>query len=157
MAFSLAHVLYVEDQPAVSSVVLLELEQANIRVTTVPNGERCLALAHERKFDLILLDQLLPKMDGIEICRHLKNDPALKDIPVIFFTAFPSRYHEEEARRLGAVDYLVKGFPEPRLAARILSEVEVAKGRTAPAPPPAAPEPQKAQATSWLKGLIKRF
>ncbi len=156
MASSLAKVLYVEDQPALAAVVLLELEQAKINVTTVPNGERCLALAHEDKFDLILLDQLLPKMDGIEICRRLKSDPVLKMIPVIFFTAFPSRYHEDEARRLGAADYLLKGFPEPRLAARILSEVELAKSCSTPAPKPAAPATQAKRPTSWLQGLFNR-
>lgn len=157
MTNALAQVLYVEDQPAVSAVVLLELEQANISVTTVPDGERCLALAREKPFDLILLDQLLPKMDGIEICRRLKADPVLRETPVIFFTAFPSRYHEGEARRLGAVDYLVKGFPEPRLAARIIAEVEVAKARYAPAHKKAAPDPGPGKPTSWLKGLLDRF
>lgn len=155
VAHPLAQVLYVEDQPALAAVVLLELEQAHISVTTVPSGEQCLALARERKFDLILLDQLLPKMDGIEICRRLKGEPGLREIPVIFFTAFPSRYHEDEARRLGAADYLLKGFPEPRLAARILSEVELAKARNAPAK--LEPKPEGSGPTSWLKGLLKRI
>ncbi len=127
VAHSLAQVLYVEDQPQVAAVIQLELEQAHIGATTVPNGEECLALAREKKFDLILLDQWLPGMDGIEICRRLKNDANLQGIPVIFFTAFPSRYHEHEARRVGAADYLEKGMLGTRLAARILAEVEVAR------------------------------
>lgn len=130
MALSLAQVLFVEDQKMVAGLIQLELEQANIHVTSVPTGEQCLTLARERKFDLILLDQMLPEMDGLEVCRHLKRDPALQEIPVIFFTAYPSRSYEDEARRLGAVDYLIKGFPEPRLAARILAEVELARDRT---------------------------
>lgn len=130
MSLSLAQVLFVEDQPAVAAVVALELQQANIQVTAVPTGEQGLTLARETKFDLILLDQMLPGMDGLEVCRQLKIDAALQEIPVIFFTAFPSRYHEREARQLGAADYLQKGMLAPRLAARILSEVELARDRT---------------------------
>lgn len=130
MSLSLAQVLYVEDQKTVAAVIALELEQSNIRVTTTPNGEEGLALAHDKKFDLILLDQWLPGMDGLEICRRLKSDDALQEIPVLFFTAFPSRYHEAEARQLGAADYLEKGIHSARLAARIISEVELARDRT---------------------------
>lgn len=140
MSLSLAQVLYVEDQATVAALVALELEQANIRVTTAPDGEQALALARKQRFDLILLDQWLPGMDGLEICRRLKRDPALQDIPVILFTAFPSRYHEAEARQLGAADYLEKAIQSPRLAARILSEVELARDRTKHPRKKSAPE-----------------
>ncbi len=127
MPRSLAKVLYVEDQPAVAAIILLELVRARIDVTTVPSGEQCLALVREQQFDLILLDHTLSGMDGIEVCRRLKRDPALKKIPVIFFTAFPSEAHEREARRLGAVDYLQKCFHTSQLTVRILAEVEMAR------------------------------
>lgn len=146
MAHSLAQVLFVEDQASVAAVIMLELGLAHIGVTIAPNGEQGLALAREHKFDLILLDQWLPGMDGLEICRHLKRDAALQGIPVIFFTAFPSRHHEHAARRLGAADYLQKGIIGSRLAARILAEVEVARPaagtgpeKPSPAPPGDAP------------------
>ena len=138
MVKPLAHVLYVEDQSTVAAIVSLEMEQSHIRVTTVPNGEACLALVRELQFDLILLDQWLPGMDGLAICRHLKADPALQGIPIIFFTAFPSRYHGDEARRLGAADYLEKAMLGPRLTARILAEVELARDRTKHPPRKAA-------------------
>jgi|GEM_PF-1019271 len=128
---SLARILYVEDQPAVAALVQLELEQAQISVATAPTGEQGLALAHEQKFDLVLLDQWLPGINGTEVCRRLKSDPALQDVPVMFFTAYPSLTHEHEASRLGAADYLQKGVLGPRLAARILAEVELARDRTA--------------------------
>lgn len=131
MAKPLAQVLYVEDQSTVAAVVALELEAAHIRVTTVPNGEEALALVRELQFDLILLDQWLPGMDGLETCRRLKAEPLSQGVPVIFFTAFPSRYHGDEARQIGAADYLEKGMLGPRLAARILAEVELARDRTA--------------------------
>ncbi len=136
----LAQVLYVEDQPATAASIQLELEHARIGVTTAPSGEQGLALAREKKFDLILLDQRLPGMDGLEVCRQLKRDPAVRDVPVIFFTAFPSSVHEAEARQSGAVDYLQKGVLGPRLAARILSEVELARDRTSRAAKKSAPD-----------------
>ncbi len=126
----LARILYVEDLPAVAGLVQLELEQARLSVTTAASGERALALAHEHKFDLILLDLWLPGMNGLEVCRRLKSDPGLAEIPVIFFTAYPSLAQQHEASRLGAVDYLQKGVLAPRLAARILAEVELARDRT---------------------------
>lgn len=152
----LAKVLYVEDQPAVASVVQLELAEAGIAVTSVTNGEQCLALARENQFDVILLDQLLPKMDGIEICRRLKSDAALKGIPVIFFTAYPNRFHEREARKMGAADYLHKGGSEAHLAKRILTQVGQAQGRPAPPPAKPTPTPQPPAAPSWLKSVLKR-
>jgi len=127
---ALARILYVEDQPAVAALVQLELEQARLSVTTVPSGEHGLSLAHAQKFDLILLDHLLPGISGLEVCRRLKDDASLHDVPVIFLTAHPSPADEHEAVRLGAVDYLRKGVQGPRLAARILAEVELAHDRT---------------------------
>lgn len=155
MPSSLATVLYVEDQPAVAATMLLELEQAGIAITAVPNGEQCLALARQKKFDVILLDQLLPKLDGIEICRRLKSDTALKEIPVIFLTAYPNRYHECEARKIGAADYVQKGATELRLAERILAQVRH-KVSTGPPSEMAVPPSQPAAASSWLKSLLKR-
>lgn len=143
MPRSLARILYVEDQPAVAALVQLELEQAQISVATAPTGEQGLALAHEQKFDLVLLDQWLPGINGTEVCRRLKSDPALQDVPVMFFTAYPSLAQEHEASRLGAADYLQKGVLGPRLAARILAEVELARNRTAhPLRKPPAPTNQ---------------
>ncbi len=130
VSISLAQILYVEDEPATAAVIKLELGQASVAVTTVSNGEQCLALARKQRFDLILLDQQLPGMDGLEICRRLKSDDDLRDLPVIFFTAFPNQAQEREAQRLGAADYLLKGIQSPRLVARILAEVELARDRT---------------------------
>ncbi len=150
MSFEHAQVLYVEDQKAVAGLIQLELQQSNIRVTTVPNGEQCLALAREQRFDLFLLDAMLPDMDGFEVCSLLKSDPALHEVPVMFFSAYPSPAFEREASRIGATDFLHKGIHSSRLAARILAEVELARDRaTHPSPrqPPnqdgGAPPPRK--------------
>ncbi len=118
-----------EDHPAVACVMTLLLEQERISVTTVRTGAECLARVREQPFDLILLDHTLPDMNGTEVCRHLKGDAALQHIPVMFFAAILSGRHESEARQLGAVDYLLKGFDSPRLAARILAEVDAARNR----------------------------
>jgi two-component system cell cycle response regulator len=142
---ALARILYVEDQPAVAALVQLELEQARLSVTTAPSGEQGLALAHAQKFDLILLDHMLPGISGLEVCRRVKADPTLHDVPVIFLTAHPSPDDEHEAGRLGAADYLRKGVQAPRLAARILAEVELARDRTSRRSKMAPPTPREAR------------
>lgn len=156
MPLAPVQVLFVEDQPAVAAVVQLELEQAGLAITSVRNGKECLALARGKKFDLILLDQLLPEMDGIETCRQLKKDPALQAIPVIFLTAYPNRHHEAEARKIGAADYVRKGCTEPALAERILAQVGRAKAPAAPPSEKAVPEKPQRLMPSWLKSLIER-
>lgn len=127
MARPFAQVLYVEDQPAVGAVILLELQRARVEVTTAHTIERGLELARQKKFDLILLDVMLKGATGFEACHRLKKDENLKDVPVIFFTGVPNPEDQKEAFRLGAVAYLKKGSEMPQLADRILAEVELAR------------------------------
>lgn len=127
MTNPLVKVLYVEDQPAVGAVILLELQRARVEVTTAHNAERGLELARKTRFDLILLDVMLREASGFEVCRLLKSDDRLKDVPVIFFTGVPTPKDRMEALRLGAVAYLNKGSEMSQLAERILSEVELAR------------------------------
>lgn len=124
-----AQVLHVEDQPAVAALVQLELERAGIDVLSVPTAEECLVVTREVKFDLILLDESLPGMDGLELCRRLKADLALCHIPVIFFSGNSDPDYMAEARLRGAADYLLKGDARLRLAERILAEVRQARER----------------------------
>ncbi len=128
----LAKILYVEDQPAVAAIILLELVRARLDVTVVRTGEQCLAVAREQPFDLILLDHMLPGLDGLEVCRRLKRDNVLKRIPVVFFTAAPNIALAREARRLGAEDYLEKSFHSSELTARILAAITLAQATTPP-------------------------
>jgi len=102
-------VLIVDDSP--ENIVLLEaVLRADCDSYSAEDGERGLALARERKPDLILLDVMLPGMDGYDVCRALKDDPDLCDVPVIFITALDALEKETRGLDLGAVDYITKPF-----------------------------------------------
>ena len=124
-------ILLAEDEEDIQKVAQISLQfRGGWEVALASNGEECLAKAASDRPDLILLDCMMPKLDGYETCRRLKQDPALRDIPVIFLTA---KAQESEVRRglsLGAVGYLIKPFNPMSLAAeikQILSEQEDSK------------------------------
>jgi CheY-like chemotaxis protein len=113
-------ILLAEDEEDIRKVAQISLQfRGGWTVTLAVDGEECLAKAAQDRPDLILLDCMMPKMDGYETCRRLKADPSLKEIPVIFLTA---RSQESEVRKglaLGAVGYLIKPFNPMSLAAEI--------------------------------------
>ena len=112
-------ILAVDDTPdnlTVISSILKELY--TIKVAT--NGEMALKIATLGESpDMILLDIMMPDMDGYEVCRRLKANPKTRDIPVIFLTALSDPYHEATGLQLGAVDYVSKPISPPILLARI--------------------------------------
>lgn len=130
MSESRVHVLHVEDQLTVAAVVQLELERAGIEVLTVSSGEECLMVIHEVRFDLVLVDESLRGMNGLELCRRLKADQAVSHLPVIFLSGNSDPEYIAETRRLGAADYLLKGEAWPRLAERIHAVLEEARARS---------------------------
>jgi CheY-like chemotaxis protein len=91
------------------------------------NGQECLEKVSTERPDLILLDAMMPRMDGYETCRRLKADPATRDIPVIFLTAKAQEGEIRKGLELGAVGYLVKPFDPMRLAAQIKQILENAR------------------------------
>ena len=114
-----ALILVVDDAPDNLSL-LDELLNPLYRVKVAPSGERALKLAQTQPApDIILLDVLMPGMDGFEVCRQLKLDPATAQIPVIFLTAQSDREHEAQGLLLGAVDYISKPISPPILMARV--------------------------------------
>jgi two-component system alkaline phosphatase synthesis response regulator PhoP len=104
-------ILFVDDEPDIVRVMIFRLKQEGFEVTTAENGQQAIELAG-KKPDLILLDILLPDIDGYQVCRTIKENPELKDIPVIFFTASASsREHlDAKAKNLGAQDVVVKPY-----------------------------------------------
>jgi CheY-like chemotaxis protein len=100
-------ILVVDDQPQNLSLMsgLLE-EKYNVKLA--PSGARALAIAAATPPDLILLDVMMPDMDGYEVVSRLKADPALKDIPVVFVTALADSENRAKGLALGAADYLTK-------------------------------------------------
>ena len=107
-------VLIVDDTPTNVAVVSGVLKDS-FRTKVATNGEKALAIAFgPEKPDLILLDVMMPGMDGYEVCRKLKDNPGTIDIPIIFLTAKTDEADEEKGFDVGAVDYIHKPFSGPR-------------------------------------------
>ncbi len=115
-------------------------------VRTTANGEEALAAVARSAPDVVLTDVMMPRIDGFELLRRLRNDPATRDIPVIMLTARAGQEASVEGLEAGADDYLAKPFRAQELIARVRVAVERAAGRSAPGPveepdeePPAEP------------------
>jgi PleD family two-component response regulator len=116
-------VLIVDDTPTNVAVVSGVLKDS-FRTKVATNGEKALAIANgPEKPDLILLDVMMPGMDGYEVCRKMKDNPATRDIPVIFLTAKTEEVDEEKGFDVGAVDYIHKPFSGPIVLARVRTQL----------------------------------
>jgi len=113
-----ASVLVVDDTPD-NLTLLSELLKGDYRVKVAANGEKALIIAAAFPPDLILLDIMMPGMSGFEVCRELKADPKLRDIPVIFLTAKAETEDEKLGLELGAVDYIFKPISAVIVLARV--------------------------------------
>ena len=110
-------ILMVEDDPDIRRVAVMSLKfKGGWQVVTANDGIEGLEKAAAEKPDVILLDSMMPRMDGPETCKRLKADPALRDIPVIFLTAKSQKKEIEAGLELGAIGYLVKPFDPMTLA-----------------------------------------
>ena len=104
-------VLCIEDEPDIRKLLAISLNyRGSYKVVTAENGAVGLEEAKKSKFDCILLDALMPVMDGYETCKRLKADPQTRDVPVIFLAAKTQQKEIEKGMALGAVDYLLKPF-----------------------------------------------
>ena len=101
-------ILFIEDESALQRAATQVLAEEGFKVLSALDGEIGLRLAREEHPDLILLDLILPKKDGFEVLRELKEDPAVKDVPVIILTNLEGSADVEKALALGATNYLVK-------------------------------------------------
>lgn len=123
-------ILFVDDEPELAEVVKIRLENSGYEVMTVVTGEEAVASLKEAKSlpDLILLDLLLPCMQGQEVCKWLKSDDRLKNIPVILFTASASDM-SRTARECGAESYIMKPFEPEELLITIKWLIDVSVDR----------------------------
>jgi two-component system, OmpR family, alkaline phosphatase synthesis response regulator PhoP len=113
-------ILLAEDDASVQMIARLTLQKVGgHEVVTVTNGTEAVAKACREKFDLILLDGMMPEMDGFEACRQLKSNPQTKDIPVIFLTAKNQQTDMEEGKQAGGIGYIVKPFDAKELCSEI--------------------------------------
>ncbi len=119
MITSESTVLIVDDQPSARDVLRGLLTGQGYHLAYAANGEEALAKAAKLVPDLILLDVMMPGMDGFEVCRHLRADPALADIPVIIVTALDDRDSRLKGLELGVDDFVTKPFSRPELQVRV--------------------------------------
>jgi diguanylate cyclase (GGDEF)-like protein len=117
-------VLIIDDVPT-NIQVLAEALRQDYRVKVATNGPDALVIARQTLPDLILLDIMMPGMDGFEVCRQLKSDLATQAIPVIFVTASDDLGDEEKGLNLGAVDYITKPFHLPVVRARVRNHLHL--------------------------------
>ncbi|WP_242274582.1 response regulator transcription factor [Bacillus cereus group sp. BfR-BA-01310] len=108
-------ILIVEDEPTISDLINLNLKMVNYETTQVYNGRNALELIETEQFDLILLDVMLPEIDGFSILDKIKH----KDIPVIFLSAKSSITDKVKGLKMGADDYIGKPFESIELLARV--------------------------------------
>ena len=118
------HLLLAEDDPDICLVSKMALKRAGYQVTTAASGSEALARVADARPDAILLDYMMPELDGAETCRRLKADPATRDIPIIFLTAKSHGFQLEDARQLGAVGYIVKPYDALTLGRQVKAILE---------------------------------
>jgi len=109
------HVLVVDDIPKNLQLMGTVLKTINVKVAFAQNGKQAIEYAQTKQPDLILLDIMMPDMDGYEVCKRLKDDPITKDIPIIFVSALDDVNDEYYGFKLGGVDYITKPF-NPKIA-----------------------------------------
>ena len=121
------NILIVDDTPANLLVLAQMLKERGYKARPVPSGPLALDAARREPPDLILLDISMPEMDGYEVCRRLKNDPALRDIPVIFISALTETPDKVKGFQAGGVDYVTKPFQFEEVRARVETHLTLRK------------------------------
>lgn len=112
-------ILLVDDEPDILELVIPMLENAGYEVLAAADGQEALEKARSQKPDLIILDLMLPKLDGYSVCRMIKFDKILKKIPIIMFTARAGQEDRSTAGEVGADAYIVKPFEAETMLAKI--------------------------------------
>jgi len=133
-------ILIVEDEPAQREILLYHLKKAGFEALWADNGEEGLLLAQENLPDLLILDWMLPKLSGLEVCRRLRAHQDTKHIPIILLSARSEEADKVQGLDIGADDYVAKPYSVMELMARVKTQL--------PSQPlhPAAPRPDECQA-----------
>jgi CheY-like chemotaxis protein len=113
------HILLVEDEPVIRELVSSMLSDGTVDVVCAEDGIEGLKLAKSRPFHLILMDVVLPKMDGVSVCRILKSDPGTARVPIYMLTAKTKKADEDSAAVAGADGYIHKPFKGTELMALV--------------------------------------
>lgn len=119
------NILIVDDISDNIKVAMNILKENNYKFSFALNGREALKIVDTKRFDLILLDIMMPEMNGYEVCKQLKSDPRTQDIPVIFLTAKADIDSITEGLKVGAADYITKPFHSEELIARVANHLEL--------------------------------
>jgi two-component system, OmpR family, alkaline phosphatase synthesis response regulator PhoP len=112
-------ILVVEDESDIQELIRYNLEREGYRIAGTDSGEKALAMARKQMPDLVVLDLMLPDLDGLSVCRQLKADPSLRTVPVLMLTAKSEDADIVTGLEMGADDYVTKPFSPRVLLARI--------------------------------------
>ena len=124
-------VLLVEDEPAQRTVLAYNLEAEGFAVTQADNGEDAMVLVDEEEPDIIILDWMMPKVSGIEVCRRLKMRPETRGIPIIMLSARAEEVDRIRGLETGADDYVIKPYSVLELMARARAQLRRVRPSTA--------------------------
>ena len=122
-----ATILIVDDITNNLQLLSTYLKKANYKVLIAQNGKKAFETATALRPDLILLDIMMPEINGLDTCRYLKRSRETQDIPIIFMTALAEAHYKVEGFKLGAVDYVTKPFEESELLARIRTHLTLTR------------------------------
>ena len=128
----MATIMIVEDEQAISLLLKYNLERAGYQTITVAHGNRVISAVEKHLPSLILLDWMLPEISGLELCKIIRNNPELKNIPIIMLTAKGQEEDKVVGLSAGADDYVTKPFSVPELLARIKTNLRRVSTTTAP-------------------------
>ena len=121
----LSNILVVDDTPD-NLLLIVDVLKDFYHVRAVNSGEKALRIANSpQPPDLILLDVMMPELNGYEVCKRLKSNPGTSEIPVIFITALSEMEDEKHGFELGAVDYILKPISSPILLARVKTHIHL--------------------------------
>jgi diguanylate cyclase (GGDEF)-like protein len=118
-------ILIVDDVPDNIRVLSSMLAEEGVEISSATSGQRALKIAERYPPDLVLLDIMMPEMDGYEVCRKMKADPLLRGVPIIFITALSDAQSEIQGLELGAADYITKPFNETIVKLRVKAHLEI--------------------------------
>lgn len=128
-------ILLVDDEKDIVEFLKYNLEQENFEVLVGYNGEEALEKISQKP-DLVILDIMMPKMDGFEVCRRIRATPGFENVPVIFLTAKSGEIDEIKGLELGASDYIQKPISPKKLVARVNSNLRKFEDGSIPAAGP---------------------
>lgn len=118
-------ILVVDDNPKNLQIIALTLRELNYKLIIADGGQKAIELSERYQVDLILLDVMMPGIDGFEVCRVIKSKPQYDGVPIIFLTALSEKTNLVRGFELGAVDYITKPFNKEELISRIKTHLDL--------------------------------